>query len=46
VPRDFTIVTVPMRLSQREDPWKAALTDRGRVELRQWQERMLGRKAS
>ena len=42
VPRDFTIVTVPMRLSQREDPWASARLDRARVELMEWREGMMG----
>jgi bifunctional non-homologous end joining protein LigD len=44
VPRDFTIVTVPMRLSQREDPWRAGVMDRARVELLAWRDRMIGRR--
>lgn len=43
VPRDFTIVTVPMRLSQREDPWSASRLDRQRLDLLSWRERMMGR---
>jgi bifunctional non-homologous end joining protein LigD len=44
VPRDFTIVTVPMRLSQREDPWRHGVMDRVRVELPEWRDRMIGRR--
>jgi bifunctional non-homologous end joining protein LigD len=44
VPRDFTIVTVPMRLSQREDPWAAERMDRARIELLAWRDRMIGRR--
>jgi bifunctional non-homologous end joining protein LigD len=42
VPRDFTIVTVPLRLSQRDDPWRAARLDSLRVDLLDWRERLLG----
>jgi bifunctional non-homologous end joining protein LigD len=38
VPRDFTIVTVPLRLSQREDPWSSARIQR--VDLVSWRDRM------
>jgi bifunctional non-homologous end joining protein LigD len=41
VPRDFTIVTVPMRLSQREDPWSEPRMDRARVDLMKWREGMM-----
>jgi bifunctional non-homologous end joining protein LigD len=44
VPRDFTIVTVPMRLSQREDPWRQSVMDRVRLELPAWRDRMIGRR--
>jgi len=47
VPRDFTLVTVPMRLSQRADPWSRAELDRARVDLLAWREEVLGvRRAS
>jgi bifunctional non-homologous end joining protein LigD len=42
VPRDFTLVTVPMRLSQREDPWARAELERARVDLAVWREGMVG----
>jgi bifunctional non-homologous end joining protein LigD len=42
VPRDFTLVTVPMRLSQRGDPWARAELDRARVDLLAWREGVLG----
>jgi bifunctional non-homologous end joining protein LigD len=42
VPRDFTLVTVPMRLSQRADPWSRAELDRARVDLLAWREGMIG----
>ncbi|MDB4884043.1 MAG: hypothetical protein JWL95_2809 [Gemmatimonadetes bacterium] len=45
VPRDFTVVTVPMRLSQRDDPWRAARLDAARLDLLTWRERMLGGRA-
>jgi bifunctional non-homologous end joining protein LigD len=45
VPRDFTIVTVPLRLWQRADPWGTGLLDRRRVELMEWRERMIGASA-
>jgi len=44
VPRDFTIVTVPMRLSQRDDPWGAARIERAKVELLAWRDAMMGRR--
>ena len=47
VPRDFTLVTVPMRLSQRADPWSRAELDRARMDLLAWREEVLGvRRAS
>jgi len=47
VPRDFTLVTVPMRLSQRADPWSRAELDRARVDLPAWREGVMGvRRAS
>ena len=42
VPRDFTIVTVPLRLSQREDPWAAHRMNRGRVDLLGWRDEIMG----
>ena len=42
VPRDFTLVTVPLRLSQREDPWSGGAMNRARVDLLDWRERMMG----
>jgi bifunctional non-homologous end joining protein LigD len=42
VPRDFTIVTVPLRLSQREDPWAARRLERARVDLLGGRDRMTG----
>jgi bifunctional non-homologous end joining protein LigD len=42
VPQDFTIVTVPMRLWQRDDPWAATRLDAARVDLLAWRERMMG----
>ena len=42
VPRDFTLVTVPMRLSQRADPWARAELERARVDLLAWREGMIG----
>jgi bifunctional non-homologous end joining protein LigD len=42
VPRDFTLVTVPLRLSQREDPWSPRQLDRARVDLMRWRSTMLG----
>ena len=41
VPRDFTIVTVPMRLAQRGDAW--ADLDRRRVDLARWREVVMRR---
>jgi bifunctional non-homologous end joining protein LigD len=41
VPRDFTIVTVPMRLAQRGDAW--ADLDRRRVDLGDWREGVMRR---
>jgi len=47
VPRDFTLVTVPMRLSQRADAWSRAELDRARVDLLAWREGVMGvRRAS
>jgi len=47
VPRDFTLVTVPMRLSQRGDPWSRPELDRARVDLPAWREGVIGvRRAS
>jgi len=47
VPRDFTLVTVPMRLSQYGDPWSRAELDRARVDLLAWREEVMGvRRAS
>jgi bifunctional non-homologous end joining protein LigD len=45
VPRDFTLVTVPLRLSQREDPWSMRHLERSRVDLVRWREEMLGGRA-
>ncbi len=42
VPRDFTLVTVPMRLGQRTDPWGRVELERGRVDLVAWREGMIG----
>jgi bifunctional non-homologous end joining protein LigD len=42
VPRDFTLVTVPLRLSQREDPWSMRQLDRSRVDLMRWRATMMG----
>jgi bifunctional non-homologous end joining protein LigD len=42
VPRDFTLVTVPLRLSQQEDPWSARQLDRARVDLMRWRSTMMG----
>jgi DNA primase len=42
VPRDFTLVTVPLRLSQQEDPWSARQLDRVRVDLLRWRSAMMG----
>jgi len=41
VPRDFTLVTVPMRLAQQGDPWKDL--SRRRVDLLGWKEGLLRR---
>jgi bifunctional non-homologous end joining protein LigD len=47
VPRDFTLVTVPLRLSHRTDPWSRAEQDRARVDLLVWRQEVLGvRRAS
>ena len=47
VPRDFTLVTVPMRLSQRADPWSRAELDGARADLLAWREGVIGvRRAS
>jgi bifunctional non-homologous end joining protein LigD len=47
VPRDFTLVTVPLRLSHRTDPWSRAELDRARVDLLVWRQEVLGvRRAS
>jgi len=47
VPRDFTLVTVPLRLSQHADPWSGAELDRARVDLLAWREGVIGvRRAS
>ena len=41
VPRDFTIVTVPMRLAQRGDAWSRL--GASRVDLAEWREGVMGR---
>ena len=41
VPRDFTIVTVPMRLAQRGDAWEDL--SRRRVDLPEWREGLMRR---
>ena len=41
VPRDFTIVTVPMRLAQEGDPWGDL--ERRRVDLVRWKEGVMRR---
>jgi len=48
VPRDFTLVTVPIRLAQRDDPWARVELERSRVDLIEWRESLIGagRKAS
>ncbi|MDB4899016.1 MAG: hypothetical protein JWN53_824 [Gemmatimonadetes bacterium] len=42
VPRDFTIATVPLRLSQHDDPWIAERMERARANLLAWRDHMLG----
>ena len=41
VPRDFTLVTVPMRLAQAGDPWGEL--SRRRVDLSEWKEGLMRR---
>jgi bifunctional non-homologous end joining protein LigD len=42
VARDFTIATVPLRLSQHDDPWSVERMRRARVDLLVWRDNMHG----
>jgi bifunctional non-homologous end joining protein LigD len=41
VPGDFTMLSVPPRLREHDDPWAARRMDRAGVDLRRWRDAML-----